>query len=261
MGVQPHHEVVEIQNRTYKTANALAWLAAAGVDVIVDETPRNWLAPPPRAAQAPVVRAEPVQAVARRAPSSAASGRSAVAAIVANSVNDIAALDLALAEFAHPLRQPAPPQLIGGNIASGLVIIADQPEAANGDAARLLARMIASIGLDDATSARAHLLPWNLPAGRAPRDEEIADYAPFLARALALVTPRLILTFGDKAAALAGSDGGPRRGIASMRGKWLAIGGVPMIATFHPRQLLAQPELKRLAWADLQAFQERMTPR
>jgi uracil-DNA glycosylase len=27
--------------------------------------------------------------------------------------------------------------------------------------------------------------------------------------------------------------------------------------TFHPRRLLTQPELKRLAWADLQAFAAR----
>jgi DNA polymerase len=180
---------------------------------------------------------------------------------LANTAHDFAALDLAISEFVHPLRQPTPPQSIGGDIASGLVIIADQPEAAGSDAARLLARMLAAIGLDQATSARGHLLPWSLPAGRAPRDEEVADYAPFMVRALALARPQLILAFGDKAAALGGGNDGPRRGIASTRGKWLAIGDVPMIATFHPRQLLAQPELKRLAWADLQAFQERMTPR
>ncbi|MBC7522306.1 MAG: hypothetical protein H7268_14590 [Sandarakinorhabdus sp.] len=190
-----------------------------------------------------------------------ASGRSAIAATLANAATDFASLDLALAEFTHPLHQPAPPHLIGGNIASGLVVIADQPNAASSDVARLLAQMLAAIGLDEATSAHAHLLPWSLPAGRAPRDEEIADYAPFLARALAMAAPQLVLAFGDKAAALAGGDGGPRRGIASMRGKWLAIGNVPMIATFHPRQLLAQPEVKRLAWADLQAFQERMAAR
>jgi uracil-DNA glycosylase len=33
---------------------------------------------------------------------------------------------------------------------------------------------------------------------------------------------------------------------------------VPLLATFHPRLLLKQPELKRLAWADLQAFAARL---
>jgi uracil-DNA glycosylase len=37
-----------------------------------------------------------------------------------------------------------------------------------------------------------------------------------------------------------------------------SVGGVPLLATFHPRRLLTQPDLKRLAWADLQAFAARL---
>lgn len=256
---------MEISNNKFdnkfEAANALAWLASAGADVIVDAAPRNWLAAPqPRPAPIVAVRPEPARQGARMPAPAAAKDN--IAAGFANAATDIPALDAALAEFAHPLRQPTPPQLLCGNIASGVVILADQPDAPGSDAARLLARMLGAIGLDDAGCARAHLLPWASPAGRAPRDDEVAAYAPFLARAFTLARPRLILAFGDKAASLATrTDAGPARGIASLRGKWLAIGDVPMIATFHPRQLLTQPELKRLAWADLQAFQQRMTDR
>ena len=97
--------------------------------------------------------------------------------------------------------------------------------------------------------------PWPLTGSRAPRADEITSFAPFIARAIGLARPRLILAFGQHAAALAGED----RGIASLRGRWLAIGETPMLATFHPRQLLNQPELKRLAWADLQALAARIT--
>jgi DNA polymerase len=256
VGAQPHHGAVEFPNRMIEAASALAWLAAAGADVIVDEAPRNWLATPPR--PAPEVRPDPVRLPAARAAPSAPASPKGIAAGLAQAAGDIGALGQAIAEFAHPLRQTAPPQLIDGNIASGVIVLADQPDAANSDASRLQGRMLAAIGLDDSQYARAHLLPWSLPAGRAPRDEEIAAYAPFLARAITLTSPRLILAFGDKAAGLARTDREPLRGIASMRGKWLAIGDVPMMATFHPRQLLVQPELKRLAWADLQAFQLRV---
>ena len=131
------------------------------------------------------------------------------------------------------------------------------PDAAGSPAALLMARMLAAIGLGADTVAAAHLLPWATAGGRPPRDEDIAAFAPFLARALALAAPRLILAFGDKAAALSGET----RSVASLRGRWLALGGVPMLATFHPRRLLAQPELKRAAWADLQVFAARIEGR
>ncbi len=229
-------------------AAALAWLVGAGVDVLVGDAPRNWLTPPaappaaaPRAT-APVVRAAPAPAAA------------VAATAAASAAADLAGLDAAVAAFAHPLRRAdTSPRLIGGATASGLVIIGDVPEPPDSPAASLQARMLAAIGLDAASVAEAHLLPWPTPGGRPPRDEEIAAFAPFLARALTLSAPRLVLAFGDRAAALSGEA----RGVASLRGRWLAAAGVPMLATFHPRRLLTQPELKRLAWADLQAFAAR----
>lgn len=255
MGAQPHHGGVEAHAQPFEAAAALAWLAAAGADVIVDEAPRNWLAAPPRPAPPTMVAAvPPLRAAARPAGPPASDPAAALAAAAA----DLAGLDRALAEFAHPLRRPVPPQLLGGAVASGLIILIDQPDEPGAPALQLLDRMLAAIGLDAASCARGHLLPWAPPAGRAGRDEEIAAFAPFLARALALAAPRCILAFGDKAAGLATrAPGEPLRGIAATRGKWLKLGDVPMIASFHPRQLLAQPELKRLAWADLQAFQAR----
>lgn len=239
---------VETHSRSIEAANALAWLVAAGADAIVDDAPRNWLAPP-RAVAPPVFR----PTVSSTQPTAPGVGP------LLDGIADLAGLDAALAAFAHPLRQPVPPRLFTGNIASGLIILADHPDADDSPPARLLARMLAAIGLDTTGCAQAHLLPWSPPAGRPPRDAEIAAFQPFVAHALTLAAPRLILALGDKAAALAPRPAaGPARGIASLRGKWASIGGVPVIATFHPRQLVAQPELKRLAWADLQAFDARM---
>lgn len=238
----------------FEAASTLGWLANAGVDVIVGDAPRNWLASPPVkpdlvAQQQKISPATSQQAGATAPPAS----NSAAKAV------DLAALDAALVAFNHPLRRPTPPQLLTGAVAGGCLILIDQPGAGDAAAAALLARMLAAIGLDSTNSATGHLLPWPTPAGRPPRDEEIAAFAPFLARALALTSPRLLLAFGDRAAHLGQrADGQTGRGIASTRGKWLICNDVPMIATFHPRQLLAQPELKRLAWADLQAFAHRL---
>lgn len=234
---------------TTDAASGLGWLVAAGADALVTEAPRNWLA-------APVAAPRPaVAAPALRSPASAPTPAKTPATAIAAGVPDLAALDAALIAFAHPLRRAdTQPQLLTGNIASGIIVLGDQPEPADTPLARLTERMLAAIGLSAETCARAHLLPWSTPAGRPPRDDEFATFAAFRARAFELAAPRLILAFGDKAAAVSGQS----RGIASARGKWLAIQGIPMLATFHPRILLTQPELKRLAWADLQAFAARM---
>jgi uracil-DNA glycosylase family 4 len=261
--VQSHHGNVQNQLTQYSVpdaANALAWLVGAGADVVVDEAPRNWLEAPATAAtpsaspritqNAPVARAHTAAAIAVANPATA----------LAAAAGDLVALDAAVAGFDHPLRRAGTaPQLLTGATASGVIIVSDQPEADDSPTARLLARMLAAIGLNAGNCARANLLPWSTPAGRPPKDTEVADFEPFRARAFELAPPRLVLALGERAAALAAHPNGPAaRGIASLRGKWLDVGEAPLLATFHPRILLTQPEFKRLAWADLQAFAARI---
>ncbi len=120
---------------------------------------------------------------------------------------------------------------------------------------RLAQRMLAAIGLEPgAIRQRLICYPGHRRPGGRRAQPEIAAFAPFVARALTLAAPRAILAFGANAAALAGES---RRHCLAAR-PWLAVDDVPMLATFHPRQLLKQPELKRLAWADLQAFAARL---
>jgi uracil-DNA glycosylase len=242
----------------------LDWLVMAGIDTVVESDPRRWLAERVAAPRLPATDVPSLADPARRPAVGAAAGPSVGAAVgVAPASGELAAIaDLSallarLAEFDHPLRRPdLPARLIDGDIAAGIIVLADQPDAEDSPVARLTARMLAAIG--NPAHARAHLLPWPTPAGRALRDAEVAAFAPWLARAVDLARPRLLLAFGDRAAALAGVDGNSNR----LRGRWLALklpgGDVPMLATLHPRSLLGQPELKRLAWADLQSFAERL---
>lgn len=233
------HETGEADNATVLAA--LHWLTTAGVDVVVGDVTRNWLATP-AAAPAPLpIVAAPV--VAPTAPvATAAEGLAAAA-------DSLAALDAAIAEFAHPLRQPAPPSLVSGNAASGIYVLLDRP----GDdpaVAALCGRMLAAIGLDETNAALAWRLPWPTLGGHDPRDDQIAAFAPFLARAFTLAPPRLVLALGQCAALIAGRDAASARG----RGRLTAFGSARLMPSFHPRRLLADPSLKRHAWADLQAF-------
>lgn len=241
-----------------EAANTLAWLVAAGADVIVEDRPRNWLeapAPPPASVFRPVAASLPKAEAHAIGPSGSA------AETLAAKATDLAELAAAIDTFAHPLKQANTPQFVTGNVTSGVFVIIDQPQGEGTPASLLLARMLAAIDLNAENCALVHMLPWPTPAARPPRDDELHAFAPFLARALALASPRLLLAFGDKAMGLADRDvDKPARGISAMRGKWLGLGAISVMATFHPRQLMAQPELKKLAWADLQAFQQRVKP-
>ncbi len=231
-------------------ASALGWLVTAGADALVSGTPRNWLAEPvARPAPPSIAPASAAKAAVKPSPVAGA------AQTLAEAASDLDALNTAVAGFAHPARRPGvEASLWSGAPGLAVAVISDQPEPAGSDAATLRDRMLAAIGLAPADHGLGHLVPWPLTGSRAPNTSEIAAFAPFLARAIALARPRLILAFGQHAAALAGSD----RGISTLRGKWMALGDTPMLATFHPRQLLNQPEMKRLAWADLQAFAARI---
>lgn len=229
---------------------ALAWLANAGVDTLVDAAPRNWLAaPPPKVAPAAAERAAtPAPAAVTPVSAPRASGAAVAAAAGAQTLAELAN---GLAAFEHGLRRPdGVPQLFTGNLESGVLVISEQPESPDSEAARLRTRMLAAIGLGDHDHGIIHLLPWPTLDNGPPREAQLADFAPFVARALVLAAPRLLLALGERAAAL----GGPVRGIASARGVWRDVGGVPILTTYHPRTLLSQPDHKRHAWADLQAF-------
>lgn len=222
---------------------ALHWLTIAGVDMVVADAARNWLAAP--SIPQPIVAAlqGPTPAPAAPAPKLAA------AETLASGADSLAALAAALGEFSHPLRRSMPPSLVTGNAASGVYVLLDRP----GDdpaVAALCGRMLAAIGLDEANSAMAWRLPWPTLGDHDPRDDQISAFAPFLARAFTLAPPRLVLALGQCAALIAGREAASTRA----RGRLTAFGQAQLLPTFHPRRLLADPSLKRLAWADLQTF-------
>ncbi len=232
-------------------------MVGAGADVLVDGTPRNWLAAPITAPAAPAKR--PATPASSSALVAVRAYADPISITLAGAAHSIAALELALATYVHPIVQPGrAPRLISGNIDSRIVILCDQPENDSSPAAVLRARMLASIGLNIGDYALTHRLPWPTTGNGAPTAPQLTAFTPFVSRALVFAQPRLILALGQHAAAIAGDA----MAVTSARGRWanLAVGDlqVPLLATCHPRLLLNQPDLKRLAWADLQAFAARL---
>ena len=172
------------------------------------------------------------------------------------------ALRVALAAFdGCPLRTTATSLVFSeGTGQTGLVLVADVPGAAEdraglpfaGAVAAFLDCMLASAGLDRASSLSTSLMPWRPPGGRPPTEQEVQICLPFLQRHLALRQPRFALLLGGLAARALLPEGArrPRQGWQSM-----TLPGVdqpvPTLALPNIRHIQATPAAKRDAWADL----------
>jgi uracil-DNA glycosylase len=173
----------------------------------------------------------------------------------------IEALTQALNYFdANPLRKSATQlSFIEGNLSSAILVIGDRPrneedrsgQVFAGKSRVLLTAMLAAINIKLEDVALMNFIPWRPPGNRQPLDGEIAMCLPFAVRAIELLQPKLILSFGAISGQhLAGGDSS----IIRQRGKWQTIGAAALMATMHPEELLKLPAQKKLVWRDLLAF-------
>jgi DNA polymerase len=190
-------------------------------------------------------------------------------AAAATSIDD---LKIRLADFkAMPLRRTATQMVFAdGNPAARIMLVGDFPSAEDDRTGRpfsattgvLLDRMLAAIGIDRATQAYTTLMVnWRAPGGAAPDKSVIALSQPFIERHIALAAPEVVILLGGPAAQSLLQSASS---ITRLRGKWheLDLGGrrIPAMAMFSPDYLLTSPAQKGLAWVDLQAIRDRLTP-
>ncbi len=228
-------------------ASALQWWADAGVDILVDETPRDWLRPKSKAPPAPAAAA-PAAAPAAELPDQL----------------DLFREWLRTSETLSFARPSAPRVCPAGDPASGLMMMAGMPSdedcasgvLMSGDVGRLFDRMLAAVGRSRETIYLAALSCLRPQSGLLG-DEAGRDCAALARHHVGLVQPKALLLFGDSCSkALLGLS------VAQARGRWHEIathaGPIRTIVTIAPEILLKQPALKRLAWADLQLLMEGM---
>jgi DNA polymerase len=220
--------------------SALDWWGLAGVDMLVDEAPRDWLARAPAPAPAVPMPTEP----ARPAPPA-----------------DLPSLRRWLLTDATV---PGPARArhdATGDPTGGVMIVTDMPETGDrgtgdlltGDAGALFDRMLAAIGLSRAGLYLAPFSPARPATGKLPKDACHLLHEVMM-RHIALVAPKRLLVLGDApCCSLLDQPVTQARG----RAHPLRIGAttVPTVATFPPR-LVEGSERRRLAWADLQLFRE-----
>ena len=220
---------------------ALAWWIQAGVDVAVQEEPRNWLKPAP-------------------APSRAAPEPLTQPNVIEPSQETLAELQQWLASSVQlPLAGPAAKRVLPhGPEEPEVMLFSDSPSVEDaaagqpigGDAWEMTKRMLAAIGIKAEQAYSASLTCFHSPGTRM----SAADHAACVEiakRHIVLVKPRRLLLLGDgPAMALLGKSG------IEARGRAHKIEGVRTVATFHPRNLVNQPSNKSMAWKDLLLLME-----
>lgn len=221
--------------------SALSWWLDAGVDVAIQEEPRNWLKPPVPAASA-----------------SASKDRPAPPNIRIPDPQSLEALKDWLATGAEiPLAAAASRRALPhGPEAAQIMLLSEAPGSGDGDrpiggdAWALAVRMLAAIGFSPGEAYSASLSCVHAPGTKMTAAErelciEIAR------RHIRLARPGRLLLLGDgPCQALIGKP------LASARGTVHKVEGVRTVATFHPRHLINRPLDKSLAWKDLLLLME-----
>lgn len=124
-----------------------------------------------------------------------------------------------------------------------------QGEPFVGRAGQLLNSMLFAIGLQRQDIFIANTVKCRPPNNRDPHPTEILSCAPFLARQIELLQPRLILILGKVAVRrlLQKEDA-----LGKLRGKVHEYQNIPVVITYHPAYLLRSPSEKAKVWEDLQ---------
>jgi uracil-DNA glycosylase len=221
--------------------SALAWWLEAGVDVALQEEPRDWLKP-----AAPKIQ---VRVVTDSAPNLTKPSHETLA-----DLQDWLSSSMQL-PLASPTAKRVMPQ---GPENAAVMLLTDAPtfedftagQPIGGDAWELTKRMLAAIKIP---VELAYTAPLNciqvIGTKMSPADRDAC--AEIARRHIKLANPKRLLLLGDGAAqALLGKP------LAHARGHVHKVEGIRTVATFHPRHLINQPSNKSLAWKDLLLLME-----
>jgi uracil-DNA glycosylase len=117
-----------------------------------------------------------------------------------------------------------------------------------GRAGQLLTKIIESINLKREDVYICNVLKCRPPENRNPEPDEVATCNPFLKRQLATIRPKIVCCLGTFAAQTVLQT---PASISKLRGRFIDMDGIRVIATFHPAYLLRSPDKKREVWEDM----------
>lgn len=136
---------------------------------------------------------------------------------------------------------------------SGEVLFSSQEDA-------MLMKMMQAIGLDPQDVYVTNCVKCCPSPGQTPEKAEEQRCFSYLIREIAIIRPRLICAMGETATSLLLNRSDP---LVRLRGRFYQYRYANdkealVMPTFHPRFLLAHPEMKKATWKDLQMIQLRL---
>src|SRR6478736_2637102 len=230
------------------------WYQAMGVDEAIGEAPVNCFAERPASAivHAPASSKIETPSPRRIAPKTASSS---TARGIGAEVSTLAELEALVANFdGCSLKRTAKSLCFARGSASAHVMLIGEAPGRDEDlqgkpfvgrAGQLLDLMLTAIGLSESEVYITNTVYWRPPGNRTPTPEEVEACAPFLARQIELLAPKILVLLGGAAAK---NILGVTEGIMRLRGKWLSypcvVGPITTLATLHPAYLLRNTEAK-----------------
>ena len=124
-------------------------------------------------------------------------------------------------------------------------------QGANGE---LLDRMLQAIGMTREQVYLTNIVKCRPAQDKPPSETEIKTCRSFLLRQIAVVSPKVILAMGPLATQTLLKNKKP---LSRLRGRFHTFHGIDLMPTFHPAFLIANPDLKKATWLDLQMVQKR----
>jgi len=176
----------------------------------------------------------------------------------------------ACAETKKHLVAPQRPLLGHGSLDARIVFVGEAPtivemeagRAFAGESGELLQKILSAAAIKTDDCYFAPVMVWRPEpptqyGKRPPTARELAFNLPYLRAQIDIVGPRVVVALGAHAfEALHGRS--PT--ITQARGRWFELGGLPMLATFHPNYLLHTPSAsaKRTVWEDFLLLMEKL---
>ncbi len=124
-------------------------------------------------------------------------------------------------------------------------------QGANG---ALLDRMLQAIGMSRDQVYLTNIVKCRPEQDQPPGEKELKACRSFLIRQIAVINPKVILTMGPLATGTLLKNKAP---LSRLRGRFHSFRGIDLMPTFHPSFLIANTEMKKATWVDLQMVQKR----
>jgi len=249
------------------------WWRDAGVDTVIDETPRRWLesaalaTPSTRDTAARDTAARDTAARDTAARDTAAETKPAAVMIplASKMPTTLAAFHAWWMADMDVLGEYPPRQRVAaaGRATPGLMVLTDVPELDDvregallgGAVGGYLDRMLAALKLDRSVVYLAALAPARPPGGRLQAGAASDLLTEIVRHHIALAAPKRLWLLGQAASrAVIGVE--PPAASGQLHFVKYNDTMVPAIATTHPRVLLDRPQFKKAVWADMQRLME-----